>query len=53
MVSRIARLMLRLPEDLHEQLKLRAQSEHRSLNAQIVHLLWLSMSPPAVQDPQS
>ena len=34
------RFSLRLPRDLHALLLERAQAEHRSLNAQIVHLLW-------------
>ncbi len=35
-----ARLSLRLPRDLHALLLERATAEHRSLNAQIIHLLW-------------
>jgi hypothetical protein len=34
---------LRLPEELHAALKTIAEKEHRSLNAQIIHILeeWL------------
>ncbi len=34
------RFSLRLPADLHALLIERAAAEHRSLNAQIIHLLW-------------
>ncbi len=34
------RFSLRLPADLHALLLERAAAEHRSLNAQIIHLLW-------------
>jgi len=33
------RFTLRLPEELHEALKRLAEREHRSLHAQIVHIL--------------
>lgn len=36
-------LSLRLPDDIHEKLVKLAQDEHRSLNAQIVHLLGESL----------
>jgi len=34
------RFSLRLPHELHTLLLERAAAEHRSLNAQIIHLLW-------------
>ncbi len=34
------RFSLRLPHELHTLLLERATAEHRSLNAQIIHLLW-------------
>lgn len=33
------KLTLRLPEDLHRELKELAEKEHRSLHAQILHIL--------------
>ena len=35
----MARLNLRLPDELHQALKELAKKEHRSLNAQIIHSL--------------
>jgi hypothetical protein len=34
------RFSIRLPRDLHALLLERAAAEHRSLNAQIIHVLW-------------
>ncbi len=34
------RFSLRLPHELHTLLLERSTAEHRSLNAQIIHLLW-------------
>jgi len=39
MAEAVARLILRLPTDLHEALTDWAREEERSLNAQIVYLL--------------
>ena len=38
-MGEIARFVLRLPEDLHRQLKQWAEQEDRSLHAQILHVL--------------
>jgi len=32
-------LTLRLPDDLHAALKARAEAEHRSMHAELLHLL--------------
>ncbi len=37
--SGMFRLLLRLPKELHEAIQAVAEREHRSLNAQIVHIL--------------
>lgn len=39
MAEAVARLILRLPPDVHEALTAWAREEERSLNAQIVYLL--------------
>lgn len=38
-MNEIVRFVLRLPPDLHAQLKALAEREDRSLHAQILHLL--------------
>jgi predicted HicB family RNase H-like nuclease len=44
MMEKIVRLMLRLPGTLHERIKVRAERERRSLNAELVHLLEVAMA---------
>ncbi len=41
------RFSLRLPHELHTLLIERAAAEHRSLNAQIIHLLWQAFTVDA------
>jgi predicted HicB family RNase H-like nuclease len=41
------RFSLRVPRDLHALLLERAAAEHRSLNAQIIHLLWQAFTVDA------
>ncbi len=37
------RFTLRIPTGLYEKLKKLAKKEHRSLNAQVIHMLFLSV----------
>jgi hypothetical protein len=41
----VKQISLRLPDGLHEQLKLAAESDRRSLHAEIIWLLEQSQSP--------
>ncbi len=42
---RMAKFTLRLPDDLQERIQTRADREHRSLHAQIIHLLSEAVPP--------
>ena len=43
-------LTLRLPDDLHARLKRLAEQEHRSLHAQILHLVHQALGDPERTD---
>jgi plasmid stability protein len=42
------RFALRIPEDLHARLTAQAAADRRSINSEILHLLELALSSPAV-----
>ncbi|MEV4076632.1 Arc family DNA-binding protein [Nonomuraea fuscirosea] len=44
------RITLRLPDDVHDQVAARAQTERRSLNSQIVHLLETALATDEAHD---
>ncbi|MEV4806308.1 Arc family DNA-binding protein [Nonomuraea sp. NPDC049421] len=44
------RITLRLPDDVHAQVAARAQTERRSLNSQIVHLLETALTADQAHD---
>jgi predicted HicB family RNase H-like nuclease len=44
------RISLRLPADLHERLVQKARSDRRSLNAEIIHLLEVTLGPAGGDD---
>jgi len=39
-MSRVIRMTLRLPHDLHSKLVVLAKQQHRTLQKQIIHILW-------------
>jgi plasmid stability protein len=42
------RFALRIPEDLHARLTAQAAADRRSINSEILHLLEVALSSPAV-----
>lgn len=48
MATAVIQFLLRLPPDLHAQLKAVAEREQRSLNAQIIYALrqWIKQNDP-------
>ncbi|WP_199041474.1 FitA-like ribbon-helix-helix domain-containing protein [Glycomyces salinus] len=49
----MATFTIRIPDDLHARLKARARTEHRSVNAEIVHLLETVLNSPADAGPRA
>ncbi|GAA3142536.1 hypothetical protein GCM10020001_076800 [Nonomuraea salmonea] len=47
------RITLRLPENVHAQVVARAETERRSLNSQIVHLLEIALTADQAYDESS
>ncbi|WP_335987592.1 FitA-like ribbon-helix-helix domain-containing protein [Glycomyces sp. MUSA5-2] len=46
----MATFTVRIPDDLHARLKAKARTDHRSVNAEIVHLLETVLDSPARRD---
>ncbi|MEO3792237.1 Arc family DNA-binding protein [Nonomuraea sp. B10E15] len=46
----MTRITLRLPDDVHARLVARAETERRSLNSQIVHLLEIALTADEAHD---
>jgi hypothetical protein len=44
------RITLRLPDDVHARVAARAETERRSLNSQIVHLLEIGLAADEAHD---
>ena len=43
-------LIKNLPDELHHQLKLRAQRHHRSLNKELIALIEAALKSPSIED---
>jgi hypothetical protein len=39
-MNKIVKIVFRLPEDLHAEIRKWAQEENRSINGQVIQLLW-------------